>query len=87
MAAAVEPKPRLVLLVNPNSPTGTVVADDSTEEFTGSLAANCLFGPDEAYCDFGEEGIGPRSLARREAPPLRAASAGRELPASRWGWP
>jgi len=52
MAAAITPRTRLILVCNPNNPTGTVVHADELEAFLGQVPANCLVVLDEAYREY-----------------------------------
>ncbi|BBB01323.1 putative aminotransferase [Actinacidiphila reveromycinica] len=56
MAAAVTPRTRLVLLCNPNNPTGTVLGEAELKEFLGRLPSRVLVVVDEAYLDFADRG-------------------------------
>jgi histidinol-phosphate aminotransferase len=52
MAAAVTPRTRVILVCNPNNPTGTVVHRAELEEFLDRVPGDCLVVLDEAYCDY-----------------------------------
>jgi histidinol-phosphate aminotransferase len=52
MAAAVTPDTRMVLLCNPNSPTGTAVGMAEMRAFLDALPADVVVVIDEAYRDF-----------------------------------
>src|SRR5215469_10680555 len=52
MAAAVTPRTRLVLVCNPNNPTGTVVGRRELTEFLDQVPGNCLVVLDEAYREY-----------------------------------
>jgi histidinol-phosphate aminotransferase len=56
MAAAVTPATRLVLVCNPNNPTGTVVGHEQVRRFLGLLPEHVTVVLDEAYGDFAAEG-------------------------------
>jgi histidinol-phosphate aminotransferase len=52
MAAAITPRTRLVLVCNPNNPTGTVVAQGELEAFLDQVPGDCLVVLDEAYREY-----------------------------------
>ena len=52
MAAAITPRTRVILVCNPNNPTGTVVHRAGLEEFLDRVPGDCLVVLDEAYCDY-----------------------------------
>ena len=52
MAAAVTPRTRLVLVCNPNNPTGTVVGGRELTEFLDQMPGDCLVVLDEAYREY-----------------------------------
>jgi histidinol-phosphate aminotransferase len=52
MAAAVTPRTRLVLVCNPNNPTGTVVGRRQLTEFLDQVPGDCLVVLDEAYREY-----------------------------------
>jgi histidinol-phosphate aminotransferase len=52
MAKAVTPATRLVLVCNPNNPTGTVVREQELIEFIDQVPADCLIVLDEAYHEY-----------------------------------
>lgn len=52
MAAAIDGKTKLVLICNPNNPSGTYVGRSEVEGFMGLLPDNVLTAFDEAYWDF-----------------------------------
>jgi len=52
MAAAITPRTRLVLVCNPNNPTGTVVAGQPLTAFLDQVPADCLVVLDEAYREY-----------------------------------
>ncbi len=52
MAAAITPRTRLVLVCNPNNPTGTVVAGQLLSPFLDEVPADCLVVLDEAYREY-----------------------------------
>lgn len=54
MAAAVTPRTRVVLLCNPNNPTGTVLGAAELKEFLDRLPSGVLVIVDEAYRDFAD---------------------------------
>jgi len=52
MAAAITPQTRLILVCNPNNPTGTVVRERELTEFLDQVPADCLVILDEAYREY-----------------------------------
>ena len=54
IAAAINDETRVVILANPNNPTGTMFDANATEAFLGRVPENVLVVLDEAYSDFAE---------------------------------
>ena len=52
MAKAITPRTRLILVCNPNNPTGTVVREQELAEFIDQVPADCLVVLDEAYREY-----------------------------------
>ncbi|MFJ8883316.1 histidinol-phosphate transaminase [Streptomyces sp. NPDC102402] len=52
MAERITERTRLVLVCNPNNPTGTAVGRAELEEFLGRVPAGCLVVLDEAYREY-----------------------------------
>src|SRR5215472_10892428 len=52
MAAAITPRTRLVLVCNPNNPTGTVVTRRDVEGLLAQVPEDCLVVLDEAYREY-----------------------------------
>ena len=52
MAAAITPRTRLILVCNPNNPTGTVVRERELIDFLDQVPADCLVILDEAYREY-----------------------------------
>lgn len=65
MAAAVRPETRLLLIDNPNNPTGTYVARKVLERFLGELPPHVLVVMDEAYFEYATAEDYPDSLRLR----------------------
>ena len=59
MAAAITPQTRLILVCNPNNPTGTVVRERELIEFLDQVPADCLVILDEAYREYIRDGEVP----------------------------
>ncbi len=59
MAAAITPRTRLVLVCNPNNPTGTVVAGQQLTAFLDRVPADCLVVLDEAYREYVRDAAVP----------------------------
>ena len=55
MLTAVDANTKLVILCDPNNPTGTCIAPAAMERFTGALPANVLLVIDQAYREFMPE--------------------------------
>ena len=54
IAATIHEQTRVVILANPNNPTGTMFDADATEAFLSRVPENVLVVLDEAYSDFAE---------------------------------
>jgi histidinol-phosphate aminotransferase len=54
IALAINEQTRVVILANPNNPTGTMFDADATEKFLSRVPENVLVVLDEAYSDFAE---------------------------------
>jgi histidinol-phosphate aminotransferase len=52
MAAAITPQTRLILVCNPNNPTGTVVRERELIDFLDQVPTDCLVILDEAYREY-----------------------------------
>lgn len=52
MVAAVTPRTRLVMLCNPNNPTGTSIGEEAFDRFVEALPADVILAVDEAYFEF-----------------------------------
>jgi histidinol-phosphate aminotransferase len=52
MAAAITPRTRLILVCNPNNPTGTVVRGQELTDFLDQVPGDCLVVLDEAYREY-----------------------------------
>ncbi len=71
MLAAVTPRTRLVIVCNPNNPTGTSVRRAELEEFLDAVPADVLVVLDEAYREFVRDPQVPDGLELyRERPNL-----------------
>lgn len=55
MLAAVTDKTKMVIVVNPNNPTGTYVPSAEVEAFVRKLPSHVLAVVDEAYCEYVDE--------------------------------
>ncbi len=62
MAAAVTERTKMVILCNPNNPTGTSFGADAFGEFVRSLPAELILVVDEVYWDFARRGDFPDTL-------------------------
>jgi histidinol-phosphate aminotransferase len=63
MAAAVTERTRVVMVCNPNNPTGTSVGAEAFERFATRLPADVVLLIDEAYVDFATRADFPDALA------------------------
>jgi len=52
MAAAITPRTRLILVCNPNNPTGTAVREAELVDFLDRVPGDCLVVLDEAYHEY-----------------------------------
>jgi histidinol-phosphate aminotransferase len=62
MAAAITPRTRLILVCNPNNPTGTVVHAAELEAFLDQVPGDCLVVLDEAYREYVRDEAVPDGL-------------------------
>jgi histidinol-phosphate aminotransferase len=62
MAQAVTPQTRLIILCNPNNPTGTAFRRQEWEDFLAAVPATATVALDEAYLDFADDPQVPSSL-------------------------
>jgi histidinol-phosphate aminotransferase len=62
IAAAIDDETRVILLANPNNPTGTMFDADATEAFLKRVPESVLVVLDEAYSDFAEYFAGQRGI-------------------------
>lgn len=62
MAAAINPRTRLVFICNPNNPTGTMVSKSEVEEFLASIPDDVVVIMDEAYREYVSRDDYPDSL-------------------------
>jgi histidinol-phosphate aminotransferase len=52
MSAAITSKTKMIIVCNPNNPTGTIVTKEEIEEFLGTIPNNILVIFDEAYYEY-----------------------------------
>ncbi len=62
MAALTTEKTSLVVITNPNNPTGTLLQPDEIEAFIGKVPSNVIVAIDEAYLHFAEQDPIPSSV-------------------------
>jgi len=62
MARAVTPQTRLIILNNPNNPTGTAFVRQEFEDFMAAVPATATVVLDEAYIDFADDPQVPSCL-------------------------
>jgi histidinol-phosphate aminotransferase len=63
MRAAITPRTRVVIVCNPNNPTGTTVGAAAFDRFVESLPANLILAVDEAYFEYASRPDFPATLA------------------------
>jgi histidinol-phosphate aminotransferase len=76
IAAAIDDRTRIVILANPNNPTGTMFPADQAEAFLRRVREDVLVVFDEAYSDFAEYFARQRGLVYSRA--LDEVRAGRQ---------
>jgi len=76
IAAAVDEQTRIVILANPNNPTGTMFDADAADAFLGRMPDDVLVVFDEAYSDFAEYFARQRGIVYSRA--LDHVRAGRQ---------
>ncbi|MEU8772379.1 histidinol-phosphate transaminase [Streptomyces sp. NPDC048606] len=69
MADAITARTRLVLVCNPNNPTGSVVRRGELEAFLDRVPADCLVVVDEAYHEYVRDAEVPDALTLRAGRP------------------
>jgi histidinol-phosphate aminotransferase len=69
MAAAITPRTRIVLVCNPNNPTGTAVRRGPLEAFIDAVPSDCLVVLDEAYREFNRDPDVPDAVTLYRARP------------------
>ena len=62
MADAITDKTSLIILCNPNNPTGTLVTEDELEAFFARVPDRITVCIDEAYLDYTDDDLKPDSL-------------------------
>lgn len=90
LARALSSDTRVVLLADPNNPTGSAVDAGQLEAFARQLAPTCLLVLDQAYCEFGDAEAASRALRLRSELAnlvvLRTFSKAFALAGMRVGW-
>jgi len=69
MRAAIGPRTRVVMVCNPNNPTGTSVGREAFDRFVASLPADVVLAVDEAYYEFVRRPDFPDALALTRSRP------------------
>ena len=64
MAAAIGPRTRVVIVCNPNNPTGTMVPRSEFDAFLARVPERVVVVSDEAYHEYVEDPAYPRTLDR-----------------------
>ncbi len=62
MAERIGPRTKLVVVCNPNNPTGSVVGKKELDDFVKEIPAHVLLVIDEAYCEFMSPGASGSGL-------------------------
>jgi histidinol-phosphate aminotransferase len=62
MASSVTPNTRLIVIANPNNPTGTMIRRDSLDAFISKIPDHVLVILDEAYFEYVNDAAYPDSL-------------------------
>ena len=70
VAERIDEKTRVVFLCNPNNPTGTIFDDRAFAAFLKSLPPEILVVVDEAYSEFAEDRLFPRSFSYVDEHPV-----------------
>jgi histidinol-phosphate aminotransferase len=68
MAQSVTPKTRMVVVNNPNNPTGTIVSKEAFEGFLNALPPEVIVLLDEAYIEFVRDESCPRGTDYLSSP-------------------
>jgi histidinol-phosphate aminotransferase len=63
LRAAITQRTRLVIVCNPNNPTGTSVGAEAFDAFAASLPDGVVLAVDEAYCEYARRPDFPDALA------------------------
>lgn len=90
MEAAITDQTKVVLVANPNNPTGTAVDADALARLSSRIPEQCVLVLDEAYSEYSEPRLGPQGieLARAAANVvvMRTFSKAYALAGMRIGW-
>jgi histidinol-phosphate aminotransferase len=90
MAKAITPRTRLILICNPNNPTGTIVREQELTEFLDQVPGDCLVVLDEAYREYIRDSDVPDGIdlyrSRRNVAVLRTFSKAYGLAGLRVGF-
>ena len=90
LTSAIGAKTRVVLLANPNNPTGTVVDADALKHFASAVPEQCLLVLDEAYSEYGDPELAAQGIALAQSAPnivvMRTFSKAYALAGMRIGW-
>lgn len=90
LAGAIDARTRLIIIANPNNPTGTIVNRKELEAFLDRVPSGALVVMDEAYFDFAEDPEYPDSMAYvkagRDVMTMRSFSKNYGLAGLRLGW-
>jgi histidinol-phosphate aminotransferase len=62
MAEAITPRTRLILVCNPNNPTGTALLESEISTFLDRVPENCLVVMDEAYREYVRDEVVPDGI-------------------------
>ncbi len=60
--AAITPKTKIVMICNPNNPTGTIVTEEEVKEFMKDIPEHVIVVFDEAYAEFVDASNYPKTI-------------------------
>jgi len=90
MASLITPKTTMVVITNPNNPTGTLLSYDELENFVDKVPENVIVVVDEAYIHFAEQDKLPSAIplatSRNNVAVVRTFSKVHAMPAMRLGY-
>ena len=69
MLQAITPKTSVVVITNPNNPSGTLLSYEEIEKFVAAVPSNVLVVLDEAYCEYVADSSYPNGIALLDSYP------------------